>query len=294
MSTGSSEKSTTASQQAIVNSVYDFLYYDSQRIGSFLGQFDPDGLLQSRKRVAGIGRSSQDKSNHAIKGGIPTVVGAEGAYENQVGERYDKSAEHTYDPLWANALQFLEYLEDKNLISRKITESKLGQFVLYRGSLLINDMALLKAMAENSTLRRWLATGLDDTKPSGPRQTKGQPTSEAELVLSLIPILPPLIQATISSEETNIWSALNPNQLLLPTGDLMLKHGSTIAGEWSILGILDAFPDFMNTSNRSSDSDLNGAMGNFANLLRPIVGRPSGHYGITPLIIFREVSTANS
>jgi hypothetical protein len=293
MSSKSNEKSTEGSSQGVVSSVYDFLYYDAVRIGSFLGQFDPDGLLQSRKRIAGIGRTAQNRVNHSVKGGVPLVAEGSGNYENSEGERFDKGAEHVYDPLWANALQFLEYLEERELLSRDVPNAKLGSFVLLRGSLSIRDMGLLKAMVENSVLKKWFSASIGGSStPSGPRQAKQQATSEAELILALMPLLPHLIQAIVQSGNLSFWSALNPDRLSLSTGDLMLKHGSVIEGEWSMLGVLDALPDARATTVPTDPaSDLTAIVAGFTDTLRPLVGRPASAYGITPLIIFREVST---
>jgi hypothetical protein len=268
--------------------VYDFLYYDSARIASFLGQFEPDGVLQTRKRVAGLGKVSQNKVAHSLKGGVPTILEGGGNYENFESERYDKGAEQTYDTMWVNAISFLNYAEGRGMISTEPSEAALGAFVLLKGRLSISDMNLFKAMIENTVLKKSLVASLAGGAPAGPRQVKQQSNSEFEIAFALIPILPNLVQAKIESSKSKFWCALNPDKLSLSTGDLMLKHGADISGQWSMLGVLDAFPN-----GASSDGDPQGLteiLGRFTNSLRPLLGRPEDAYGVTPLLIFREVS----
>ena len=295
MSITSNEKSTAVSPPSSENSVYDFLYYDERRIGSFLGQFDPDGTLQSRKRIAAVDKSSQSKASYGTKGGVPTLLQGTTSYEDGDTERYGKSAEHVYDPLWANALKFLEYLEDKRLLNRDPRQAKLGQFVLLTGSLTIQDTQLFKAMVENATLKKWLLALMgENSAPSGPRQAKArdQTPSNADLAMALIPLLPHLVQASVRAGDLSFWCALDPERLSLSPGGLQLKHGSQIAGKWSMLGVLDAMPVNPSTANPSAEDGLLSAISIFSDMLRPLLGRPSDAFGITPLIVFREVLTA--
>lgn len=288
-------KSNGESPQETENSVYDFLYYDQRRIGSFLGQFDPDGILQSRKRIAGVDKSSQSTASYDLKAGIPVVAQGRASYEDGVSEQYAKGAEHTYDPLWANALQFLEYLEEKKLLNRDPERAKLGQFVLLSGSLSIQDMQLFKAMIENPILKRWIGSLLGgDEAPSGPRQAKShaKTPSESEMVMALMPLLPHLVQATVHAGPLSFWCALDPDRLSLSTGDLQLKHGSRIEGNWSMLGVLDAMPTGSSPLFQPSEEGLLSGISALSDFLRPLIGRPAGAFGITPLIIFREVLAA--
>lgn len=272
--------------------VYDFLYYDVGRIGSFLGQFDPDGLLQARKKLASIAKESGSASTVEATAGIPAVLGSKGNVTNSAGDKYGKSAEHTYDPLWANALSFLDYIEQHELVVRIAEKASIGQFVLIEGSLTILDMSLWKAMIENGVIKKFLEHSLGVGKTAaGPRQ-KNAPPNEAELAMAVMPLLPHLIQAIIDSGTQSFWSALLPERLSLSTGDLMLKHGPMIEGKWSVLGILDALPDSdRNLGSSLGVTELSGVIAQFSTVIRPVFGRPSTSYGITPLMIFREVSS---
>ena len=74
----------------------------------------------------------------------------------------------------------------------------------------------------------------------------------------------------------------------------MLKHGAILSGTWNIVGILDALPEVV-----ESDTSVAAALGNtplaqvvqsLAPLVRQIMGRPAHAYGLTPLLILREIS----
>jgi hypothetical protein len=83
---------------------------------------------------------------------------------------------------------------------------------------------------------------------------------------------------------------------------MFLKHGTTIAGEWAVMGVLDALPD-LDSSGDVTESGIAGAIGTGAlegpfgqmmrtliPIMRPMLGRPFKAYGITPLLIFRKVT----
>ena len=74
--------------------------------------------------------------------------------------------------------------------------------------------------------------------------------------------------------------------------DLLLKHGVAVRGEWSLLGILDATPDSEVTAegqSLGSESNVATLLRALAPIARQMLGRPPGHYGVTPLLIFREI-----
>jgi hypothetical protein len=80
---------------------------------------------------------------------------------------------------------------------------------------------------------------------------------------------------------------------------LLLKHGVGIEGTWSMLGVLDALPisgfdemkaDLSQVTAAESLGALGLLLGKLGPAIRRMLGRPDGSYGITPLLIFREVS----
>ena len=74
-------------------------------------------------------------------------------------------------------------------------------------------------------------------------------------------------------------------------------HGINIAGKWSLLGILDAVPD-EGAKNSFPTNDMTPAfverglipiVESLAPVTRFLLGRPNNYFGVTPMLIFREV-----
>jgi hypothetical protein len=103
--------------------------------------------------------------------------------------------------------------------------------------------------------------------------------------------MPHVIHAHFLTGEGLLWSSLQTANLTIPTTDLTLKYGGTISGVWKILYILDAWPDSGEAPDVSIWSGGQMIDGILAAVhgLRTMMGRPSGWFGITPLMIFRDV-----
>jgi hypothetical protein len=97
-------------------------------------------------------------------------------------------------------------------------------------------------------------------------------------------------------DENTIWYPLSDNFVVGSIGDLILKHSTNVSGEWHILGVVDAVPDeflpltleqfFAGTPVQSLEQYVEG----LARVSRTILGRPSAAYGITPIVIFRQIA----
>jgi hypothetical protein len=140
------------------DSVYDFLYHDARRVGSFLAQFDYFGHLQqvtsSETASKGTKRGYSLKvAGSALVPGVPE--GAEGSVTfgrdpSQIGS---EAQERVYDPLWTNARALLDYLDERHLIQRDLTTARLGQFVIASGELSILNMEMLPKIWEIAGIR---------------------------------------------------------------------------------------------------------------------------------------------
>ncbi len=124
--------------------MYDFLYHDAQRIGSFLGQLDPHGHLKSLRHSAqtGVKKNTEVK----VEGGasLPGLAKLGGTAESGSSNHWDQEEDRSYDPFWGNALTLLKYLEERKLLKRNMREAGVGQLVMLEGTLKILDLRILQ------------------------------------------------------------------------------------------------------------------------------------------------------
>jgi hypothetical protein len=99
-----------------------------------------------------------------------------------------------------------------------------------------------------------------------------------------------------ASESGRLWSTIDPAYVVGSASDLHLKHGLTIAGTWHLVGILDCLPSIAATPDISGrvvgdkDNEFSDALKVMLREHRLLMGRPSDCYGVTPLIIMREMT----
>jgi hypothetical protein len=200
------------------------------------------------------------------------------------------------------------------MIIRDLGKARIGQFVLVTGSLAAFDLGILKEAwklpAVKDIVTKEAAKQNAITAPAGTReerrkqryQEKPSLSPETDAAFELMKIMPHTVQATIRGHEGwVVWSSLREDSLVIAGSELLLKHGVGVAGEWNMLGILDALPNEGETSINEYilDQILAGVslgalagqvVGNLAPSVRMLLGRPTGAHGMTPLLIFREVA----
>ena len=293
----SKPKSGEGSDRPESDSVYDFLYHDAQRIGSFLGQFDPDGHLKGLQTSADTGRSRGSKTAGGGTGGVPLIATGTASHEQDEAQHWDRGAQRTYDPLWANARAFLDYIAQADLVERDAAKAAIGQFVLISGQVFVLDTAILKALTAGTLFRQFARGGT--SAPAGPRQAKATGPNNTDFGIEILNAMPSTVQARVATHSGDAyWGSLAVEGLTSSPGDLMLKHGILLGGTWSMLGILDAVPtnelsdhqsEIQNAITMATLGPIIGGLGVMADALRPMLGRPSDAYGIIPLLVFREI-----
>lgn len=287
--------------------VLDFLYHDAPRVASFLAQFGTYGVPQQSKTGEFAKRSSATKTGGSAGIDVPIVAKGQASVEYTVTDDTQQSAETTWDPLWANARKLLDFLEERDLIQRDIWKARVGQFVLAKGALIFLDLAMLKQAWEKPSIKKQVMSGV----PSGGKARQEAlkkigvpPDFEFQFLFDLLSIMPHSLQATVLSDQGGVWCCLSEQHLVGLASDLLLKHGAFIPGEWSILGALDATMDPQRVpspgepATRSLDdlvADLvPTVVGKLAAQMAPVarnmMGRPRDTFGVTPILIFREVS----
>jgi hypothetical protein len=293
------------------DSVFDFLYHDVRRVGSFLAQLDEAGHLQQVTQTDLVTKSRNLSWKAGLSAGIPKFGQGEASVEKTPGTSASEGSERVYDPLWANARTLLDYLSERGLIERDIHAARIGQFVLASGALQIVDLTLMRTACEKPNVRSLIAQGSNTTeaapvlsrqqrrhqerKGPSPSTQKAAP-SASEVGAELIPLLPHAIQATLRGATFRVWSSFVEANVVGVASDLVLKHGLSVPGEWHMLGVLDALPDDeVTTLDQPEAFERTGtAIGAlaamFGSIARQIAARPAGTFGVTPLLVLRNVS----
>lgn len=291
-------------------SVYDFLYHDARRIGSFLAQFDDNGLLTGLTRGESTARGSSRGFKLGVGANVPLIGGGNLDVERAPNETGSESLERAYDPFWANALEFLDALTERGLIQREIAKAAIGQFVLVKGSLIVADIQMIQSIWQLPSVKSLIRSGAAG-EVDGNRQERlaakaknrgKKESSQIDMVMDMLPHMPHTGQAYLIGENGAVWAPMASEALVVPLSELVLKHGAKIAGQWAMLGILDARPNepdnqlspierrYLEPSGGggSISSALASSMGP---MVKDALGRPDSMYGLTPLMIFREVKS---
>jgi hypothetical protein len=294
MRTKSEKTSSGAQEHRAAHSVYDFFYQDSRRVGSLLAQFYPEGLLQSIKRVEGLTQGSIAQESRE---GNLTVAVASGKMSSEEGWSQGSSdqSERTFDPLWQNAVTLLTFLQDKSYLQRSLEQARLGQTIMVSGSLQVFDMALLLGILSDGKSLQRLFQLFGETSKKGSAGPKTKAFDKAEVIGKLLTHFPVSTQAILRTPKSWIWSSLKTDCLESRFADIYLKYGTRVAGTWSMLAILDCLPDEPDSSRVKAPE---GEMEHFMDLAERLdqlsrhVGRPNNSFGVTPILIFREVELA--
>ena len=282
-------------------------FHDSRRIGSFLAQFDDSGHLQQVAQSEEASKGSKRGFQVNIGGGASVLgTGGQGnvGFQRTPEEGGSESLLRVYDPLWTNALTFLDYLEQHNLLERDLTKARLGQLVLASGGLTITDLAMMQSAWKLPAIQKLLKGGAADLQASRQQRraaarssTSNDTASQVDLIVELLSIMPHSVQARIHDANGEVWCSLSQTSMVGLPSDLMLKHGVAVPGNWNIVGILDALPGAATDTEETATitperpiSMIATLVTSLAPIVRAFLGRPDEAFGVTPLLIFRKVS----
>ena len=308
-----------------IDSVDDFLYADHQRIATFLAQFEDHGVpTQTTHKTS---EQSQKQSKLGGRVGFRTLhVSPEKATQRQSGEELSRVFDPAWsNALSFRDLLDEHDLIQRDLDAAGIGQIVLasGHLDLADLSILkgmwshktVRDSVRASAADAQAKIQEAAQLGDANLKLTGPgasNQNRHQRRREqklgrnepappkqpdpTELALDVIGHMPHPVQGALSQGSNRLWFSLKSECLTVSTGDLLLKHGSAVSGVWSVLGILDAKPDHMSIDERIARvmrGGLSPALGlvlmQLAPATRALLGRPEDAYGVTPLLIYREV-----
>jgi len=288
------------------DSIFDFLFHDGRRIAAFLAQFHDYGHLQNIKSREGI--SKDVKRGFSLKAGfslpnfsgIPTADtgGGDITFSRDPLDSGSITSEKNFDPYWANARNFLDIIDEKGLLSREIEKARIGQLVLFSGNIIIVDTRFTTSLGKSPAAVQQIA--LATSLLSNEQRT------QFELSTELMNNLPPTIQVSVTNGTQSCWMTVGSDNMTISCDDLMLKFGQKIEGFWAVIGILDGLPTeslpsilpLSMPSDPQEQAKLASQLGisqggmlalGISTFARLHMGRPTGSYGLTPLLIFREV-----
>ena len=182
---------------------------------------------------------------------------------------------------------------------RTLEKPSIGSLVLLPGSLYLANMRTFE--------KTWdaISSGVAaPQEPQGNRKARLAARSRGEVQppqpdlggLRILGSLEQPIFMVFKSEQHRLWSTLAGDYLISGSADLNLKHGLRVAGEWHILGILDCLPGNGQTDPQEMGRIAGGGDNVFGsgivvmfNEFRLALGRPEDCYGITPLVIMRQI-----
>jgi hypothetical protein len=223
-----------------------------------------------------------------------------GRWSTETGQQ----SEETYDPFWASAVSLLDHLNGRNLLNQDMHNAGIGQLVLVSGRLRLLDLRIVKdAFLVPKLAARF---GIGDTTRMTPEKVE-----ENTLALELVRIMPHTVQAQIFCPQQDdkafsaSWMTLDPAALVVPAADLLVKYGHWV-GDWKLLAIKDApvdggpqaDPELVQMFKTMDFGDAgekrhSTPIAIFAEYLAPIarkaMGRHGSFYGVTPIMIFREI-----
>ena len=302
------------------DSVYDFLYHDARRIGSFLAQFDNLGHLQQVTSSETVAKGAKRGYSLKVGGSLPVPGSPEGAeggitFGVDPSQSGSEALARVYDPLWTNALALLDCLDERGLIQRDVSAARLGQFVIASGKLSILNTEMVPKFWESQAIREMAARQWSENartqwaaNPENAKLKGGQRDRAEKLVfnaatqmakggLDILASFPHSAQCSIDGTNFSVWSSLSADGMVGTVADLSLKHGTELPGEWHLLGVLDALPDQIPAQTAIVNTGVPQHFGtlirNLSNLGRTMLGRAPGAYGMTALLLFREAGGAS-
>lgn len=270
------------------DSLFDYFYVDKERISALTAQLFSEGVLSSIKQ-----RSTESENDlKEMKGGLPLL-----AARINSSEAWSRGQERSFDSTWSIPLNLLDKLSEAGKIGSTLNDAKLGDIVLLKGMMKIFDAQMLHLCMP--IVKKMKLNEIKRTKNQQEKTLLRSEVSDFENAEEMIKILPPTTHIDFADSSGNLsWMSVEPTNLTTTLSDVSLKYGPFIPGEWHILCIVDAYADDEKLDNPDApypaiQNDLKNGMEQILLMMRVMMGRPTGSFGITPLIIFRGLNSNN-
>jgi hypothetical protein len=309
------------------NRLLDFIYVDRQKISIILSQVLADPFVESME-VKQINEVGNDLAVSATISKIFTMVGVEANIGRKSLKETQEIVQK--NPEWVQAKALVQYVCDHASQDGEInTAGRLG-FVKGAIELFdfspfkkVVDNEALKESAKrfsstfasklnlnNSEKLKSIDAEVDQIRSDGKKANKQSLIAELtsqknELIEFNTNVINVLIEgichfvqhtpfskiAILTTESDVFWFSIKEQNLLQDYGDVILKHGSRIEGEWHIAGIIDGLPNIDEFAAQTFDP--NGGwlkfLRQYSIFPRRFIGRQAEMRGIQPIVIFRDL-----
>lgn len=266
----------------------DFLYADHERVASLVSQIEGVGAL------VGYERNYEKEKSHGGKAGLslPVVSGERAGSVN-----YNKQLRQEFDPLWMNSKKLVDTVAERSRLGPD--EYDYGSLVTLRGKLICLDQSFLSDLLKSDGVIDSIAQGLEmeSSNRSGKVQKK-EKNDLAKTIKDFLQSLPLGIVFILFCDNNAFWFNVKRDYLALQALDIPLKFPVAIGGEWHVTGLIDALPqDHANVlavfEGMTDKLVFPQAFSILTQLVVPLVGlfgRPADAYGLSPVVIHREIS----
>jgi len=196
-----------------IESLYDFVYLDRERLAYFSAQIFDDGTLSGIKREEKI----QENISAEISAGLKPVLSVAGK-EDSTNFR---SIERHFDTGWMLPLNVLHRLDELGHIKRSLSDADFGDLVLMNGAMNLIDLSIMKDLWEPL-----VALERMNSSSSVKTATKKRTLEEKFLTKHLASImkgLPHSIQIRLFNAEDQAWASLRREYLTVNPEDFPLR-----------------------------------------------------------------------
>ena len=263
-----------------IESIFDFFYLDTRKIASFYAQLTGSGAISTRKNIS----SKLDEKTNEYTGTIPTFASAKWGVKNNSG----LNSEDLFDASVTMPREMIDRLDELGFINYDLNENQLGNLVLLKGSLSVFDVAGMKDVIDPAI--NFAINQLPNTKPSE-KQSINKLKKVMDPFVSFMKAVPFALQARFFDRgdfDQEVWMTLNRTEMFNDVNDINFKHGDVMAGDWHVLGVLDAIPNDQFVK-ATETNEVNQMVENFTKMMKEQFGRPTTAYGMTPIAIFRVI-----
>lgn len=301
------ENQTPQEEQALI----DIFYKDTYRLESIISQID-NGALQT---VITTMDSKQGSSSHIAGSiGVPSVLGSNA--KNVTSESEEQHIQKTKKSLDDAIIELLSKLDivpqgknfskacaNLNIVTGNISLSNYNIIskiipILQNGNILFDSeisektiikkhIDLLKGLTSKSKAVKDKIAELENTYYEQQMKVMRNEMFYDNLQ-AFVPFLPKGLGFTIkTSDETIFGGSLKTEYLIDSEEDILMNYGSTLPGEWNILGIID----FKGDSNEPVDSsDIMNTLSSSMQISLEQLFPQNKDATIIPLLIYRELN----